>query len=92
MMINLMRETEAIARSQSVNLDQDVVEQSLNFIDNAAPHIRASMQVDVEAGRRSELESMVGVIGRKGREIGIPTPTADLIYAALLPVDLKARS
>lgn len=49
------------------------------------------MQLDVEAGRRSELESMVGVIGRKGRELGIPTPTADMTYAALLPLDLKAR-
>jgi 2-dehydropantoate 2-reductase len=91
MMVNLMRETEAIARAQHVELDQDVVEKSLDFIDSAAPHIRASMQVDVEAGRRSEIESMIGVIGRKGRQLGIPTPTADLIYAALLPVDLKAR-
>lgn len=91
MMINLMREVEAIARAQKVDLDHDIVEKSLDFIDNAAAHIRASMQLDVEAGRRSEIESMVGVIGRKGRELGIITPTADLIYAALLPIDLKAR-
>jgi 2-dehydropantoate 2-reductase len=91
MMIGLMKEVEAVAHAQKVALDEDVVEKSLDFIDNAAPHIRASMQLDVEAGRRSELESMVGVIGRKGREFGIPTPTADLIYAALLPIDLKAR-
>lgn len=91
MMINLMREVEAIARAQSVRLDDNVVEQSLNFIDNAAPHIRASMQLDVENVRRSEIESMVGVIGRQGRHLGISTPTADLIYAALLPIDLKAR-
>jgi len=92
MMIGLMREVEAIARAQKVKLDDDIVEKSLDFIDNAAPQIRASMQLDVEAGRRSEIESMVGVIGRKGRQFGLPTPTADLIYAALLPVDLKARS
>lgn len=91
MMIGLMREVEAIARAQEVALDQDVIEKSIDFIDNAAPHIRASMQVDVEADRQSEIESMVAVIGRKGRQLGIPTPTADLIYAALLPVDLKAR-
>jgi len=50
------------------------------------------MQRDVETGRCSELESIVGAIGRKGRELGIPTPTADMVYAALLPVELKARS
>jgi ketopantoate reductase len=50
------------------------------------------MQLDVEAGHRTELESMVGVIGRKGRELGIPTPAADFAYAALLPVEVRARS
>ena len=89
--IGLMSEVEAVARVQGIDLDEDVVQKSLDFMDNAALHIRASMQLDVEAGRRNELESMVGVIGRKGRELGVPTPTADFIYAALLPIDLKAR-
>jgi 2-dehydropantoate 2-reductase len=92
MMTSLMKEVTAVARAQKVELDQDVVQKSMDFIDNAAPHIKASMQLDVEAGQRSELESMVGVIGRKGRQLDIPTPTADMIYAALLPIDLKARS
>jgi hypothetical protein len=35
---------------------------------------------------------MIGVIGRKGRELGIPTPVADFVYAALLPVELKAQT
>ena len=91
MMIRLMKEIESVARAQEVGLDHDIVEQSLDFIDHAAEHIRASMQLDVETGRQTEIESMVGVIGRKGRQFGIPTPTADLIYAALLPVDLKVR-
>jgi len=88
--VTLMKEVEAVGRAHSANLDADVVEKSLAFIDAAAPHIRASMQVDVEAGRQFELEAMVGVIGRKGREAGIPTPLADTVYAALLPVHVKA--
>lgn len=92
MITSLMREVEAVARAQGVSLDEDVAQKSLDFMDNAAPHIKPSMQLDVAAGRRSELESMVGVIGRKGRELGVPTPTADIVYAALLPGDIKARS
>ncbi len=87
----LMREVESLARSQGIALDEDVVQKSLDFIDNSAPHIKASMQLDVERGRRTELESMLGVIGRKGREWNVPTPVADLIYASLLPVELRAR-
>jgi len=87
----LMREVEALAHANGVALDADVVQKSLEFMDNAAPHIKASMQLDVEGGRRTELDSMVGVIGRKGRELGVPTPIADFIIASLLPVELKAR-
>ena len=92
LLASLMRDVEAVGRASGVALDVDVVEQALAVLDNAAPNIRPSMQRDVEAGRRSELEAMIGVIGRKGREMGIPTPTADMIYAALLPAELKAQS
>jgi len=90
MIVSLMKEVETVARAQGIALDADVVKKSLDFIDAAAPQIKASMQLDVEAGRRTELESIIGVIGRKGRELGVPTPTADAINAALLPVNLKA--
>ncbi len=92
LLVRLMREVEAIARASGIPLDADVVEQTLAFIDNAAPTIMASMQLDVAAGRPSELESMIGIIGRKGRELGVPTPTADMVYAALLPGELQARA
>ena len=91
MIVGLMREVEVVARAQGIDLDEDVVQKSLDFMDNAAPHIKASMQLDVDAGRRTELESMIGVIGRKGRQLGVPTPIADFIYASLLPIELKAR-
>ncbi len=90
MLTALMREVEAVARAAGVALDPYVVEQSLAFIDKAAAHIKPSMQLDVEAGRRSELDSMIGVIGRRGRALGVPTPVADLVYAALLPVEQAA--
>ena len=91
LIVRLMREVEALASAHNIKLDADVVEKSLAFMDNAAEHIKASMQLDVEAGRRSEIESVVGVIGRMGRELGVPTPIADYVYATLLPIELKAR-
>jgi 2-dehydropantoate 2-reductase len=91
MITRLMQEVELLARAQRIALDEDVVQKCLDFMDSAAAHIKASMQLDVESGHRTELESMVGVIGRKGRELGVPTPVADFIYASLLPVELKAR-
>ena len=89
---SIMQEVEALAHAQGIALEADVVSRSLEFIDNSGPHIKPSMQLDVESGRRTELDSMVGVIGRKGRELGVPTPAADFVYGALLPVELKARN
>lgn len=91
LLVSLMREVEAVARANGIELEADVVEGALDIVDNAAPHIKASMQRDVETGRPSELESMIGVIGRKGRELGVLTPVADMVYAALLPVERLAR-
>ena len=31
-------------------------------------------------------------VARMGRELGVPTPTHGLIYACLLPLELKARN
>ena len=53
-------------------------------MDNAAPHIKASIQLDVEAGR-SEIEAMIG--DRAWGAVGVPA-TADFIYAAL-PIDQR---
>ena len=89
--IALLREVEAIARLEGIVLDADVVEKTMSFIDNSGPKIKPSMQLDVEAGKPTEVESLVGIVGRKGRELGVPTPVADVLYSLLLPVDLIAR-
>lgn len=88
----LMREVEAVGRASGVALDADVVERTLAFVDNAEPSIKPSMQRDVETGRRSELDALIGVIVRQGRELGVLTPAAEMVYAALLPGELKARN
>jgi 2-dehydropantoate 2-reductase len=90
MLIALMHEVEAVGRAGGVALDRDVVDQALAIMDGAEPGMKTSMQRDVEAGRPSEIEALVGAVRRKGREAQVPTPTADAIYAALLPGQVKA--
>jgi len=43
-----------------------------------------------DSGWCSEQDSLAGVISRKGRVLGVPTPTADMVMAVLLPVDRAA--
>ena len=83
-------EVAAVAAARGVALDADVVDKTLAFIDGSAPGIKPSMQRDVEAGRVSELESMLGMVVRLGTELGVPTPVMRLAYAVLKPGKLTA--
>jgi 2-dehydropantoate 2-reductase len=91
LLIGLMTEVKAVSRASGVELDPDVIDGILNLLDHAGPDIKPSMQRDVEAGRCSELDSMVGIVGRKARELDVHTPATDMVYAALLPGEMKAR-
>ncbi len=84
-------EVAAVARARGVKLAEDLAAKTLEFIDNAAPEMKTSMQRDVEAGKESELESMIGVVPRLGRESGVPTPVMRLAYAVLKPGNLQAQ-
>ncbi|HMN30381.1 MAG TPA: ketopantoate reductase C-terminal domain-containing protein, partial [Caldilineaceae bacterium] len=46
---------------------------------------KPSMLVDLEHGRRIEVEALNGTLSRLGREVRIPTPVNDFIYACLKP-------
>jgi 2-dehydropantoate 2-reductase len=92
LLAQIMKEVEAVARAQHVSPDADVAEKWLEFIDTSSAQIKPSMQLDIEAGHKTELESMIGVVSRKGREAGVPTPAVDFVYASLLPVELKAHN
>ena len=91
LLIAALEETTAVARARGVRLPADQVQKTLAIIDNSAPGIMASMHKDILEGKPSELEAQNGAIVRMGRELGVPTPTHEFIYASLLPGELKAR-
>ena len=84
-------EVAAVAQARGVELDRDVVDKTLEFIDNSAASIKPSIQRDVEVGRPSELKSLIGIVARLGEQNGVPTKVMRLAYAMLKPGDLKAR-
>jgi 2-dehydropantoate 2-reductase len=84
-------EAAAVARARGVKLDADILAKTQAFIDSSAPDIKPSMQRDVEAGKPSELESLIGVVVRMGAEKNVPTPVMRFAYAMLKPGELKAQ-
>ncbi len=83
--VNCMREIEAVARASQVALAPDIVETTVAYIEGDLHDMHASMHADVMAGRPLELEALTGAVVRAGRSAGVPTPINDVIYAALKP-------
>ncbi len=91
-LVQALEEVAAVGRAKGVTLAPDVVAKTLAFIDNSSPGIKPSMQRDVETGRPTELESMIGVVVRFGEQLGVPAPLMSLAYAMLKPGELKATA
>lgn len=81
--IDALREVEAVARARHVALAPGIVERTLAMSEGFAPETRPSMLVDLEAGRRIELEALSGAVVRQGRAVGVDTPVHSVAYAAL---------
>ncbi len=86
---SVMRDTVAevvdVGRAGGVALADDYSEQVMALLAGYPPSAKSSMLVDLEAGRRLELDAITGTAMRLGREWGVPTPRNDMIYAALQP-------
>jgi 2-dehydropantoate 2-reductase len=80
-MLELMRailcEVVAVARAQSIAIEEEERWEAITGLLNRAIGARASMLQDVEAGRRTEIEVINGAISAAGRKLGIATPTND---------------
>jgi 2-dehydropantoate 2-reductase len=89
---SIMAETLAVGLAKGVALDPGYVEERLAFADkNLLPGMKASMANDLDRGNRLELDWLAGMVSRLGRELKVPTPVNDTIYAALKPFRMGAR-
>ena len=87
----VMQEVLSVARARNITLPEDIVANTLDFMDNLPPKGTASMQRDIMEGRASELESQTGAVVRMGQQVGVETPLNTFIYQSLLPSEMKAR-
>jgi len=85
MLAEAIGEAARVGRKLGIALPEDVESRTLSFIDNNPPNGKSSQLIDLERGRRLELEGLSGAVIRLGRQTGIPTPVHCTVYAALKP-------
>ncbi len=75
----------AVGKARGVKLPADALDKMLAFNAGAPPTMKPSMALDLERGNRIELPWLGGKVVELGRQLGVPTPTHALMYAALKP-------
>jgi 2-dehydropantoate 2-reductase len=80
-------EVESVARAEGVALrDHDaLMAYVVKYVDVLPPSTRSSLLIDLQMGKRIEVESLPGSVVRRGRAAGVPTPVMAGLYAALKP-------
>ncbi len=84
---HVMEEAAAVARTAGVALAADIATEILAYLDAEGELGSASMAVDFQHRRRTEIEAINGAVVRHGRRLGVPTPVNETIYAALVVTD-----
>src|SRR5262249_16051817 len=91
LMFNLMREVIAVAKAKGVALPESFFDEQVKFAENAPASFKASMAHDLERGNRLELDWLTGTVVKLGRELKVPVPTSEAVYAVLKPHRLGAQ-
>ena len=60
-------------------------ESLLRELQGLPPQTRASLLVDLEQGKRLEVEALLGSVVRRGRTAGVPTPVMATLHGVLAP-------
>ena len=91
MLHDAIREVIAVALAEGVAVPADLAEKTIAFCDGLPPGMTASMQRDILDGKPSELDSLIGVMVRKGDAHGVAVPTFRFFFGSLLPQEKRAR-
>jgi 2-dehydropantoate 2-reductase len=91
---DLMTEVWAVGRASGVGLDDGLVDRQFALVMAQDEESKASLQTDLVAGHRMELDALQGATLDLGRELDIPTPNMAAAYAILEPWAIRnaARS
>jgi 2-dehydropantoate 2-reductase len=79
------REVAAIAVAEGVTLSTDRFETLRQYMDTIPPATRSSLLIDLDQGKRIEVEALQGAALRRAATHGLPAPIVAALYAVLKP-------
>jgi len=78
-------EVAAVARAEGIPLPADLQERLRVYIDALPATTRSSLLIDLQSGKRIEVESLQGSVVRRAAAAGVDVPIMQTLYAVLKP-------
>ncbi|MFW9844226.1 MAG: ketopantoate reductase family protein [Candidatus Thorarchaeota archaeon] len=89
LVIRLVEEAVEIVEALGIELTtEDPVRYTLGTAKATGDNINSMLQ-DIQAGKRTEIDSITGEIIRLGKELGIETPSNESVYALIKAIESK---
>jgi 2-dehydropantoate 2-reductase len=86
-----VREIEAVGLGNGIRCRDRIADHTMAYIDRLPADGTTSLQRDIVAGRRTELDAWTGAVVRLGARAMVGVPLHQFVYRALLPQELRAR-
>lgn len=80
-----VHEAAAVARALGVAVGPDLEATTIATVTGKSAQLKPSLLVDLERGKRLEVDWISGAIHRLGARHGVPTPVQSCVFAALKP-------
>jgi 2-dehydropantoate 2-reductase len=81
--LDAAEEVAAVGRAEGVPLADDTRQRITDYMAAIPKTMRASLLIDLQQGKRIELEALQGAVVRRGAARGVPTPIMSTLYAVL---------
>lgn len=79
--LNVGREGVEVARADGIELDVDELLAQGETILKGVGNATSSTEQDIAHGRRTEIDALNGYIARRGADLGVATPTNEMLWA-----------
>ena len=82
--VSIMKELYAVSEAEGIGLYDGIIDDMLKYGGSLPAGSTSSMNSDYLAGRKTEIETLIGVVVRLGQKYGIATPLYDKVYYKLI--------
>lgn len=84
-MVAAAAEVMAVAQAEGVTFAPDFLDRFQAYMTNLPASVKSSLLMDLESGKRIEVEGLQGALVRRAAALGVNVPVVATLYAALKP-------